>query len=215
MPVPRRLSSLAGGEHLRRQGEQVHREIDAGEHAGLRVARRAPRPRRYWPARDKDGRAEREQADPRADAKEIGRADQLRERREGVAADTPRLGTRPGLRRGRALEPIDAEHRQLEEHRRGDEEIDRPERHRQRDGDDRAKQRAGGAAGADEAEQPLALFGAEEVGHERPEHRDREQIEDADPDEEDARHDRPARRRASAGARTERGWRRRSDRRWG
>ena len=51
------------------------------------------------------------------------------------------------------------------------------------------EQRAGGAARADEAEQPLALLGGEQVGHERPEHRDREQVEHADPDEEHARHD--------------------------
>ena len=95
----------------------------------------------------------------------------------------------PRLRRGRALEPVDAEHRQFEEHHRGDQQIDRPERHRQADGDDRAKQRAGRAAGADEAEQPLALLGGEEVGHERPEHGDRKQIEHADPDEEHPRHD--------------------------
>src|SRR5664280_1108635 len=31
--------------------------------------------------------------------------------------------------------------------------------------------------GADESKQPLALLGAEQVSHERPEHRDREQIE--------------------------------------
>ena len=56
---------------------------------------------------------------------------------------------------------------------------------------ERAEQRARGAAGADEAEQPLALLAVEEVGHERPEHGDGEQVEHADPDEEDARdHDR-------------------------
>ena len=34
-----------------------------------------------------DGRAERQQADPGADAEQIGRADQLGQRREGAAAD--------------------------------------------------------------------------------------------------------------------------------
>ena len=66
--------------------------------------------------------------------------------------------------------------------------VDGTERRRKADGDDRAEQRAGRAAGADEAEETLALLAVEQVGHERPEHRDCEEAEHADPDEEDARH---------------------------
>ncbi len=41
-----------------------------------------------------------------------------------------------------------------------------------------------GASGGDDAVQALGLVGGEDVGHEAPEHRHHEQVEDADPDEE-------------------------------
>jgi hypothetical protein len=53
--------------------------------------------------------------------------------------------------------------------------------------DNRAGQRAGRPSRGDETEQPLALLRRKQVGHERPEHRHCEQVEDADPDEENAR----------------------------
>ena len=46
-----------------------------------------------------------------------------------------------------------------------------------------AEQRAGGTAGGDKPEQALALLGVVDVGHERPEHGDRKQIEHTDPHE--------------------------------
>ena len=97
---------------------------------------------------------------------------------------------RSRLRRRRALEPADAKYRHFEKHARRDQQISRAQRHRQHDRDDRAEQGAGRAAGANEAEQPLALLGVEQVGHERPEDGDREQIEHADPDKKYARDDR-------------------------
>ena len=140
-----------------------------------------------------DGRAKRQQADPEADAEKIGRADHFGQRGEGVAADAAGLGLdaalRAGLRHGRVLKPIDAEHGDFQKRCCGDQEVDRPERHREPDGDDRGQERARRAAGADKAEQTLALLGAEQVGHERPEDGNREQIKHADPNKEHARDD--------------------------
>ena len=61
-----------------------------------------------------------------------------------------------------------------------------PERHCEPHRQHRTGQCAGRASRGDEAEQPLALLAREQVGHEGPEHRNREQVEDADPDEEHA-----------------------------
>ena len=89
----------------------------------------------------------------------------------------------------RAFDAMDTEHGQLKEEGGHDQQVDRAKRHRQPDRDDRAKQRSGGSSGADEPEQPLALLGGEQVGHERPEHRHRKQVEHADPDKEYPRDD--------------------------
>ena len=55
---------------------------------------------------------------------------------------------------------------------------------RQADGDRRAGERPGAAAGGDEAVEAPGLLVAEQVGHEAPENRDHEQVEHANPDEE-------------------------------
>ena len=87
----------------------------------------------------------------------------------------------------RLLQTVRAEHGEFEERDGDDQQIDRPERHRKPDRDDGSEQRARRTPGADEAEEALALLAGEDVGHEGPEHGDREEVEDADPDEEGAR----------------------------
>ena len=82
------------------------------------------------------------------------------------------------------LQPCCAEHRELEQRRRHDDEMHHADEFRKADGYRRAGERAGAAAGGDEAVKALALLRGVEVRHERPEHRHGEQIEDADPDEE-------------------------------
>ncbi len=82
-----------------------------------------------------------------------------------------------------------AEHRNFQEHRRHDHQIRRAEDLGQADGQHRSGERARSAARGDESEQALTLLGAEKICHVRPEDRDREQHEHADPDEEHARHD--------------------------
>jgi hypothetical protein len=47
--------------------------------------------------------------------------------------------------------------------------------------DERTTDRAGRPADGDDAEQPLALFTGEQVGHERPEHAGHHQVDDAEP----------------------------------
>src|SRR5205823_7766869 len=69
-----------------------------------------------------------------------------------------------------------------------DQHVPRAERADEPDGERRAGERARRAAGGDEAEEALALLARVEIGHERPEDRYRKEIEDADPDEEAARH---------------------------
>src|SRR5260221_9462207 len=77
---------------------------------------------------------------------------------------------------------MDTKHGGFEEDGGRDQQIDRAERRRQPDRDDRTEQGSSGAAGGNEPEQSLALLGSKQIGHERPEHRHREQVEHADPD---------------------------------
>src|SRR5687768_18061403 len=51
-------------------------------------------------------------------------------------------------------------------------------------GEQRSRERPGGAPGRNQPEQALRLIGAEQFQQEAPEHRDREQVEDADEDPE-------------------------------
>ena len=90
------------------------------------------------------------------------------------------------LRRG-GFQARRAQHGRFEQQRGDDQQVDGAQRHGEPDRQRRTQQRAGGPAGRDEAEQPLALLGGVEVGHERPEHRHREQVEHADPHEEHPR----------------------------
>ncbi len=82
------------------------------------------------------------------------------------------------------LERARTDDRRFEQHARNDQEIDRADHPHQPHGQNRAAQRPGRATGGNEAEEALALFGIEYIRHERPEHGHREQVEYADPDEE-------------------------------
>ena len=128
-----------------------------------------------------DRGAERQQAHPQPDAEQIGRTDELEQSRKGAAADALRRGVQRavwiGMHSGGTLEPIDAEHCNFEQQSRDNQQIGRPQWHGKLTRHRRSEQGAGGAAGADEAEQALTLVGREQVGHERPEHRHREQAE--------------------------------------
>ena len=71
------LEQLPGGEDLRRQGQQPDRQVDAGEDARLRAGAVDGRGHDIGLREIENGRAERQQADPRADAEQIGRAEEL------------------------------------------------------------------------------------------------------------------------------------------
>ena len=86
--------------------------------------------------------------------------------------------------RRQARQAADGEHRQFEQDRRPEQQHDRRDIARQRRGQRRADDRAERRPGGDEAEQPLALLGAEQIDVHLPEDRDDEQIVDRDPDEE-------------------------------
>ena len=105
-------------------------------------------------------RAERQQADPARDAEQIGRANELGQRREGAAADARSLARAGLLRHGRgAFEPV--RRRTPPASSSSDATISRlagPSGTESPIVMHRPEQRARGAAGADEAEQALALL---------------------------------------------------------
>jgi hypothetical protein len=67
--------------------------------------------------------------------------------------------------------------------------ISGPKREREANRYGRAKQRSSGASGTNKTKKAFALLTAKQVSHKRPEHRDRKQIEHANPNEEHACHD--------------------------
>src|SRR5215467_12801827 len=83
-----------------------------------------------------------------------------------------------------ALESIDTKHGQLEKYDSDNHQVYRPQRDGKPDRDNRTQKRTRRSARADDPEKPLALFGCEQIGHERPEHGHGKEIENADPDEE-------------------------------
>ena len=95
------LEQLAGNEDLGRQAEQVHRQIDAGEEARLRVAIVHCRRNDVRLLEIDDGGAEGQQADPGADAEQIRRAES-----SGSAAKASRR--RAAARCQQALAPLPA-----------------------------------------------------------------------------------------------------------
>ena len=95
---------------------------------------------------------------------------------------------RPTRLRRPADERKDADERKAEKTAGHQQQICRPERRSEQGGERRARERAAAAAGGKEAEQARRLLRPEQVGHETPEKRHHEQIENAHPDEEGARH---------------------------
>ena len=102
------LEEPAGGEDLRGQRQKPHDQVDARKDPRLRAGALHGRRHHVRLHEIKDRRAERQQADPRADAEQVRRAEQPRQRGEGAAARRATLVAplRPGCDARTALQPI-------------------------------------------------------------------------------------------------------------
>ena len=155
MPEPSRLSTCPVRKTCVASVSRFTGQIDAGKDARLRTGA-AHRLRHDMGLLEiEHGGAERQQAHPDADAKQIRRAEKLRQRGQRAAADALVARLRAGMNERGALKPINAEHRQFEHDRRRDQQVGGAERRRQPDRQNGAEQRAGGAARGDDAVQAL------------------------------------------------------------
>ena len=182
------LDQLPGRQELHRERQHADREVDGGENARAhrRVVGRRRDDSRLLEVEER--RDHREQRHPQRDTGDVRRAEDHLQPVERAAAERRRAFLHDLLLR---LQSRRADHRELEQRRRHDDEVHHADELGEADGDRRAGERAGAAAGGDEAVKALALLGRVEVRHERPEHGDGEQVEDADPDEKHPRHERP------------------------
>jgi len=177
----------AGDEQLHQQGHPVHRQIDTGVVGGrrLRVGIELAHDRRLLVVQQR-AHAHPEYAQQRQPAQQRLAGHQLQAGPDGathrhLAAGKPAAG----LASHRVMaQPQEADHAQHQERGRHQHQVGDAHPLHQRPGQDRAKDRAHRAGRADVAV-AAARFGiAEDIGHEAPEHRHREQVEHGDPQEE-------------------------------
>ncbi len=170
--------------------QDVDAEVDGREERGLcspSANAMADDPRLL---KIKDRRGDREQQHEEADIDEVARAEGAGDAGKDAAADrrfVARGRGRPAMQRRReARQSADAEHRDFEQDRGAEQQKNRRDVAREARGNARSDDRADRSPGGNQAEQPLALLGAEQVDVQLPEHRNDEQIVDRDPDEKDA-----------------------------
>src|SRR5262245_5350600 len=178
--------------------EEVHEEVDAREEGRPGTAigeggRRDPGLLEVDEGRP-DGRREGEEPDPEEIAGGGEEPDPGEEIAARGTAGSPFGGSAPRRRATSLLpfeaeeadEPMDAQDADLEHRGREEEEERRIDGSGQRGGEGRPCDRSERPPGRDEGEEALPLPAPEEVGHEPPEDRHDEHVEDAQPDEEGA-----------------------------